>query len=72
VWFLVDDLRGGFARARDAWLAQGFVSDQVSTEAGDVEVVGAPDSPIRRMTLENKEGTVKFTVQSVCVAGQDY
>ncbi|GAB3605033.1 hypothetical protein GCM10027413_04420 [Conyzicola nivalis] len=72
VWFLVDDLRGGFARARDAWLAQGFVSDQATTEAGDVEVVGTPDSPIRRMTLENKEGTVKFTVQSVCVAGQDY
>jgi hypothetical protein len=72
VWFLVDDLRGGFARARDAWLAQGFVSDQASTEAGDVEVVGDTDSAIRRMTLENEEGTVKFTVQSVCVAGQDY
>ena len=71
VWFLVDDLAGGFARARDAWTAAGFVPAETGVD-GSVEVVGGPDSAIERMTLEDKEGTVKFTVQSVCVAGEDY
>jgi len=71
VWFLVDDLAGGFARARDAWTAAGFVPAETGVD-GSVEVVGGPDSAIDRMTLEDKEGTVKFTVQSVCVAGEDY
>lgn len=71
VWFLVDDLEGGFARARDAWVAQGFALDPGST-ADRVGVTGGPDSAIDLMTLESKEGTVRFTVQSVCVAGEDY
>jgi len=71
VWFLVDDLAGGFTRARDAWVAAGFVLDETNAD-GRVTVTGTPGSAIDRMALENKEGTVKFTVQSVCVAGEDY
>ncbi|WP_411700706.1 hypothetical protein [Conyzicola sp.] len=71
VWFLVDDLPGGFARVRDEWLAQGFTLDEPKSSA-HVVATGGADSAIRGMSLEDKDGTVRFVVQSACVAGDDY
>lgn len=71
MWFMVDDVPGGIERVRAMWEANGYVLDPTSSE-GRYGYTGPATGPVDVVSIENKSGTVKLRVESVCTAGIDY
>jgi hypothetical protein len=66
VWFTVDDVSGGIDRVRALWESKGYTLDPESTP-GRHGYVGDPSGPVDLVSVEDKDGTIKLRVASVCV-----
>ena len=66
VWFTVDDVSGGIDRVRALWESKGYTLDPQSTP-GRYGYIGDPSGPVDLVSVEDKDGTIKLRVASVCV-----
>lgn len=71
VWFTVADATAGIARVRALWEANGYTLDPTSSD-GRYGYVGDPAGPVDLVSIEDKSGTIKLRVASVCAAGAGF
>ena len=71
VWFTVDDATGGIERVRAMWESKGYTLDPTSS-TGRYGYIGDPSGPVDLVSIEDKNGTIKLRVASVCAAGEGY
>jgi len=71
VWFTVDDAPAGIERVRALWESKGYTLDPTSS-TGRYGYIGDPSGPVDLVSIEDKNGTIKLRVASVCAAGEGY